>query len=297
VFCLFSRWQERNCWRQSGVLAGYGLDSKKLGDFVGRESTVFAVAVSLDGRYLVSGLADQTVRLWNLRTRELIVTIFRGENGEWVIWTPQGYYMGSPGADKIIGWQINKGPNKAADYVTAEQLRKYLNRPDIVAKAIELASAEEAVHTSYGTEFKLSDLLARPAPQLHILSPAPDASVTAPGRVTVSIALSATPDPVARIPIQVNGRQLDDFLPPTGPKFEPGEHEFSVPLAKGKNTIVVTALNEIGWSKVQDGTLTLTNEGAGELDKRGTLYILAVGVTKYPGIADWCRPKKNCDLN
>ncbi len=280
-----------------GILAGYGLDSKKLGDFVGHESAVFAVALSPDGRYLVSGSADQTVRLWNLRTRELIVTIFRGENGEWVIWTPQGYYTGSPGADKIIGWQINKGANKAADYVTAEQLRKYLNRPDIVAKANQLASAQQAVRTSYGTEFKLSDLLARPAPQLHVLSPAPSASVAAGGRVAVKIALSATPDPVTRIRIQVNGRQLDDFLPPIGPKFEPGEHEFSVPLAKGRNTIVVTALNEIGWSKVQDGTLTLTNESAGELDKRGTLYILAVGVTKYPGIADWCRPKKTCDLS
>jgi len=87
--------------------------------------------------------------------------------------------------------------------------------------------------------------------------------------------------PVNRIRIQVNGRQLDDFLPPTGPNFEPGVHEFSVPLAKGKNTIVVTALNEAGWSKVQDGTLALTNERVGELDKRGTLYILAVGVAKY----------------
>jgi len=204
-----------------GILTGYGLDSKKLGDFVGHESTVFAVAVSPDGRYLVSGSADQTVRLWNLRTRELIVTVFDGEDGEWVIWTPQGYYVGSPGADKLIGWQINRGPNKAADYVTAEQLRKYLNRPDIVAKAIQLASAEEAVRTSYGTEFKLSDLLARPAPELQILSPAADAFVTAPGSIAVKIALSPTPDLVTRIRIQVNGRQLEDFLPPIGQVSSP----------------------------------------------------------------------------
>src|SRR5262249_33654749 len=89
-----------------GVLTAYGFDGKKLGDFVGHESTVWAVSTSPDGRYLVSGSADQTVRLWNLHTRELIVTIFRGEDGEWVIWTPQGYYTGSPGADKIVGWQI-----------------------------------------------------------------------------------------------------------------------------------------------------------------------------------------------
>ena len=101
---------------------------------------------------------------------------------------------------------------------------------------------------------------------------------------------------MTRIRIQVNGRQLDDFLPESGPKFEPGEHSFDVPLAKGKNTVVVTALNEIGWSKVQDGTLSLTNESAGALDKRGTLYLLAIGVSKYPGIAALCGSKPSCDL-
>jgi len=50
---------------------------------------------------------------------ELIVTLFHGTDGEWVMWTPQGYYTGSPGADKIVGWQINKGPENAADYVGA----------------------------------------------------------------------------------------------------------------------------------------------------------------------------------
>jgi len=282
---------------RNGVLVAYRLDGSEIGEFVGHESDVYAIAASPDGRYLVSGSSDQTVRLWNLKTRELLVTIFRGEDGEWVMWTPQGYYAGSPGADKIVGWQINRGADKAADYVTAEQLRKHLNRPDIVAKAIQLASAEEAVRTSYGTEFKLSDLLARPAPHLRILSPAADATVNAPDSVAVKIALDATPDPVTRIRIQVNGRQLDDFLPESGPKFEAGELQFKVPLAKGKNTIVVTALNEIGWSKVQDGTLSLANESSGGLDKRGTLYILAIGVSKYPGIANWCYPKATCDLS
>ena len=201
-----------------------------------------------------------------------------------------------PGADKIVGWQINRGADKAADYVTAEQLRKHLNRPDIVAKAIQLASAEEAVRTllRHGVQALGSARPARAAPA-HPLARG-GATVNAAGSVAVKIALDATPDPVTRIRIQVNGRQLDDFLPESGPKFEPGELSFNVPLAKGKNTIVVTALNEIGWSKVQDGTLSLTNESAGGLDKRGTLYILAIGVSKYPGIASRCAPKPDCDL-
>ncbi len=227
----------------TGTFAAYTRDGSYLGSFMGHEDIVWALAPSPDGGLLLSGGGDQTVRLWNLKTRELIVTLFDGPDGDWVMWTPQGYYTGSPGADRIVGWQINKGADKAADYVTAEQLRKHLNRPGIVAKAIELASAEEAVRTSYGTEFKLSDLLARPAPHLRILSPAPGSTVEAQGSVQVKIALDATPDPVTRIRIQVDGRQLDDFLPASGPKFEPGEHEFKVPLAKGRNTVAVTALN------------------------------------------------------
>ena len=280
----------------AGMLWAYGLDGTKLGKFVGHESDVWALAASPDGRYLISGSGDQTVRLWNLQTRELLVSIFRGEDGEWVMWTPQGYYAGSPGADKMVGWQINKGADKAAGYVTAEQLRKHLYRPDIVAKAIELASAEQAVRTSYGTGTGLADLLARPAPRIRILSPAPGSTVTAANSIPVKIALDPTPDPVTRIRIQVNGRQLGDYLPQNGPAFEPGQYIFDAPLAKGRNTVAVTALSAAGWSRAQDGTLSVANQSAGALDKRGVLYLLAIGVSKYPGVASLCKPKANCDL-
>ncbi len=280
----------------AGMLWVYGLDGNKLGKFVGHESDVSALAVSPDGRCLVSGSGDQTVRLWNLQTRGLLVSLFRGVDGEWVMWTPQGYYTGSPGADKMVGWQINMGADKAASYVTAEQLRKHLYRPDIVAKAIELASAEEAVRTSYGTGTGLADLLARPAPRLRILSPAPGSTVNAASSIPVKVALDPTPDPVTRIRIQINGRQLGDYLPQNGPAFEPGEYTFNAPLAKGRNMVAVTALNAAGWSRAQDGTLSVANQSAGALDKRGVLYLIAIGVSKYPGIASLCKPKPNCDL-
>lgn len=47
----------------NGHLNAYGLDGKKIGNFIGHEGDVWAVAVSPDGKYLVSGSADQTVRL------------------------------------------------------------------------------------------------------------------------------------------------------------------------------------------------------------------------------------------
>jgi WD40 repeat protein len=154
------------------VLISYDLQGEVLGRFIGHESDVWAVTPSADGRLMVSGSADQTIRLWNFKTRELIVTLFHGSDGEWVMWTPQGYYTGSPGADKMVGWQINKGPENAADYVGADQLRDHLNRPDIIDKAIILASAEQAVREAAGTSFKLADLLTKPVPRFRIVSPA-----------------------------------------------------------------------------------------------------------------------------
>jgi hypothetical protein len=53
-----------------------------------------------------------------------------------------------------------------------------LNRPDIVEKAMMLASAKQAARESPGTSFRLADLLARPVPRFKILSPLPTRSST-----------------------------------------------------------------------------------------------------------------------
>jgi WD40 repeat protein len=279
----------------NGNLDAYDLKGHRLGRFVGHEGNVWAVTPSADGRLLVSGSDDQTVRLWNLKTRELIVTLFNGRDGEWVMWTPQGYYTGSPGADKIVGWQINKGSDHVPDYVGAEQLRQHLNRPDIVEKAIILASAEQAVREAPGTTFKLADLLARPVPRFKILSPLAD-EMQRGGRAVVKIAIEDTPDPIKAIRVQVNGREIGDVTPDIGSGgFGAGERMLVVPLARGKNEVRITLTNAIG-EKAE--VLSLNHEGEGALDKRGTLYILAIGVDSYPGLGNTCGVlgDKSCNL-
>jgi hypothetical protein len=279
----------------TGVLIAYDLKGQRLGEFVGHESDVRAVTPSPDGRLLVSGSGDQTVRLWNLKTRELIATLFNGTDGEWVMWTPQGYYTGSPGADKIVGWQINKGPDQVPDYVGADQLRQHLNRPDIIEKAIILASAEAAVREAPGTTFKLIDLLARPVPRFMIVAPLAH-EVQRGGHAVVKIAIETTPDPVKAIRVQINGREIGDLTPEIGSGgFGAGERMLVVPLARGHNDMRITLTNAIG-EKAE--VLTLNHQGEGALDKRGTLYILAIGVDKYPGLGNTCGTlgDTSCDL-
>jgi len=264
----------------NGNLASYNLDGRLQGRFIGHEDIVWAIAPSPDGRYLVSGSGDQTVRLWNLKTRELLATLFRGTDGAWVMWTPQGFFASSPGADALVGWQINRGAGHEPDYVTAAQLRKKLNRPDIVARAIELASAGEAVREATGAGFKISDLMSQPVPKLKI-KPLPPGFAAQGGSVKIEAVLGETPSPVKAIRIQVNGRQIAERLPERGAGFKPGTQSFTVPLAEGENTVAVTAINEIGETAE---IVPVLHRGKGTLDERGTLYILAIGVDKYPGL-------------
>ena len=262
-----------------GALTAYNRAGNKLGDFVGHEGDVWAVAPSPDGRFLISGANDQTVRLWNLKTRELLVTLFRGADGEWVMWTPQGFYTATAAGARLIGWQINRGPDHAAEYVTAAQLRQHLNRPDIVASAIQLASAEAAVKEARGADFKIADLLARPVPRLRIVSPEADASMSG-GHAQVTVELEATPDPVKLIRIHVNGRLIASKLPEKD-GFKPGQACVRRTVGGGADTIAVAAENSTGETVA---ALSLTHKGEGDLDKPGTLYILSIGVDKYPNL-------------
>jgi Caspase domain len=68
-----------------------------------------------------------------------------------------------------------------------------------------------------------------------------------------------------------------------------------VPLGKGKNEVRITLTNAIG-EKAE--VLTLNHDGEGALDKRGTLYILAIGVDKYPRLGNTCGilGDKSCNL-
>ena len=263
----------------NGVLAAYGRDGRRLGDFIGHGGDVCAVAPSPDGRLLLSGADDQTIRLWNLKTREPLVTLFHGKDGEWVMWTPQGYYISSPDGDGLIGWQINRGSENAADYVRASQLSKRLYRPDIIARTIELASAEAALR-DMGEALDITELLrvSRP-PEFRILRPESGSTFTlTPASVVVEV--EPNPDPVEGYVILVNGRQVAtrDLRFFSGHGSQPEKKPLSVPLQRGQNDIRITAHNRIGTATRK---LRLHFAGTGELDKRGTLYLVAIGVDDY----------------
>lgn len=75
---------------------------KELQTFEVHNKWVSSVAITPDGKYIVSG--GNTINLWEINSGKLLTSSIAFEDGEWISWTPDGYYNCSDGADKYLSF-------------------------------------------------------------------------------------------------------------------------------------------------------------------------------------------------
>ncbi|MEI7843002.1 MAG: caspase family protein [Gallionellaceae bacterium] len=93
---------------------------------------VWAVNVSQDGR-VVAAYGDGTIRWHRISdSAEQLAFFPHADKKRWIMWTPEGYYDASPGAENLIGWHLNQGKDKEARFIPSGQLYDVFFRPDIV---------------------------------------------------------------------------------------------------------------------------------------------------------------------
>jgi hypothetical protein len=115
----------------------FGRDGKQIWERA-IPGVAWAVNVTADGRLGVAAYADGTIR-WHRMTdgAELLAFFPHNDKKRWVLWTPEGYYDCSEGAEDLIGWHVNRGPNQAADFFPAGLFRDTFYRPDVIDKALD----------------------------------------------------------------------------------------------------------------------------------------------------------------
>lgn len=208
-----------------------------------------------------------------------LLTILLGRNGHFVAWTEQGYYACSPGADELFGWQVNYGLDREADFYPAKSFQAALYRPDLVKSILESHGK-----IAGGTDnLTIEQLLASSTPPtIRFLNPV-EGSVFDTSEI--ELAISVTHPNQAKIDaldITINGRS------PRGvrvrPKIEDQIFKEKIPLVRGKNIIGVRAVMSGGiLSEPRTVSVACTAENAGAgIEVTPNLYVLAVGVAKYP---------------
>ncbi len=249
---------------------------------------ISSLAPSPDGRLLASCSGDQTVAISALGSDgpvTRLLRLFATADGEWVLWTDQGYYACSPNGERLIGWQINRGLTEVPDYYPAYQFRQQFYRPDIIARVLEAGSVEGAValadrgrRVATDPATVAADLARIVPPHVTILEP-PDESVVTTAAVTIKARVE---DPnrraVTKVTVFRNGRAE----PATG---QPGDVSQTVALAPGRNVLSITAVNDAGSESVPVGVVVDYRPPAAQAGLQPSLYVLAVGVSQY-GQAD-----------
>jgi len=71
----------------------------------GHRCFVSAVVFSPVGRLLASGGGRNETKIWSVDTGKLLVTLVAFNDGNWIAYTPDGYYDRSEGASKYISWR------------------------------------------------------------------------------------------------------------------------------------------------------------------------------------------------
>ena len=277
---------------ENGRLTAYDPHTgREIGEFVGHESEILSLTVSSDGRRMVTGSSDQTIRLWNLDRLGLdyeinpFLTIFPAKNGEWVAWTGQGYYSCSLKGDRLTGWVVNHGLDEASVFFPAERFAGQLYRPDLVSAVLQTGDIEAALAMAgkqrpAGAQVDLTRFL---PPEISVIQPkAARLATTSPFISIKALAQSVTNEPVKEFVVLHEGRPVHEASRgESGDDGFEGFLEGKIKLNPGLNSITLSAANRFARSNPVELSVRFIGRPSDIPAEKPELYVLAVGVSKY----------------
>lgn len=284
----------------NGYLMAFNTKGELIGYLFGHTGRVWGMCYDHTTGKLYTGSDDQTIKIWNLREfkqynpkgimalnrKDLapIVSLFITEREDWILWSNDGYYTCSRNGGKYIGYHINKGLNKNADYYPFEQFDLKFNRPDLINKRLEIGSIEfnQMLYRAYQKRLKKmnNDEMAL-SEDIHIplVQVANNSAITTEAEYVLHITTSDAKYSLDRLMVSVNqvpcfGTRGLKLSHRTGTALS---KDISIPLSAGKNSIQVSVINEKGAESFIS-TLNVIYQKEQTLPD---VYILLVGVSNY----------------
>lgn len=198
---------------------------------------VRAVTATTDGRMIVTGLSDGTLRWSRSRDGQLLATLLPLGDGRWLIWTPAGYFDASTGADRLAGWTVNRRDEPVADFFSLNRFRQQFNRPDIIDRVLSEALPVAELDPRW---------LAPPTfpPVVNLAGPA---RVSTDGR-NLQVPVEVRADGRSAVEARIDGRPVEEVSPVS---VLAGSHQAVVelPLPAPGSLVQVLARDQNGVSE------------------------------------------------
>ncbi len=265
----------------------YRSDGTFIREFVGHTGEIWAVSVSRGGRILASASDDQTIKLWNIATGQLLATLYVTTDNEWICWTPKGFYAASAGGEKYIGWHVNQGIDKEAEYYPVYSFRRQFHKPELVMRTIELFSFEKALaeyNAAARHKIETTTITRSLPPKVQWLNPVTYRKKMTTGTLRIRAHIHSEKK-IIGFKILVNGSTIatkSNINVMDGSTALRKTIEYTVPLKNGENRLVIFAAHS-------DASATSTERIVVYEDiewKKPNLYVVSIGISDYkkPGI-------------
>jgi hypothetical protein len=249
----------------------------------------WAVNLSRDGRLAVGAFGDGTIRWYRYSDgRELLALFVHNDGKRWVLWTPEGYYDASFGAEDLIGWQVNRGIDHEADFFPGSRFRDRFYKPEVLPAVLRVLDLEPALRET-GAQPRAPITTETLPPVIKITAPEEGAAVTA-SPVDIHYAIrSPSGERITAIEVKVDGRPLpgnQEVKPPENGSATADSEDYgtiAVPIDKDQT---ITLIARAGERSSDAANLRLAWKPSGppvaqpEVPKP-KLYVLAVGVSRY----------------
>jgi len=265
----------------NGALKIYNLRGQEVANLVGHTGVVWSIAI--DGDRLVSGSSDQTIRVWDLsrlkREMRPQLNIFVSKSNEWVVWTKEGFYNASKGAEQYIGYHINQGADKEAKFLDVSRFRKQFYRPDLIQKAI---NGEDI--SSYAKGININELLTTGLPpRVEILT---ESDTINGDSTTIGVDVCDEGGGVENLNFYVDNKPIK-YISGTKAFRERKESKIEgcmtieqrISIPSGRHTIAFDATNKEGNIVSNRPTITIVNNK--KVERKPNLHLLTLSINDY----------------
>ena len=250
---------------------------RELRTLTGHTSNVESIDFTPDGRLLASASDDGSTFLWDTKTGEHLLTLISLDDGsEWMVVTPQGLFDGTPVSWNQILWRYNQ---ETFNVAPIEWFFNEFYYPGLLADVF--AGKRPKVSQDVSKKDRR-----QPIVKLSLVGPpAGDSGIATR---TIKVKIDVTDAPADKDNPKGSGAQdLRLFRNGSLVKVWHGDVlngqstvslEQEITVTAGSNRLVAYAFNRDNV-KSKDAPLALS--GADSLKRKGTAYIIAVGVNEY----------------
>jgi WD40 repeat protein/uncharacterized caspase-like protein len=272
--------------RDGKLLASAGTDNTikiwdvgtrtELRTFTGHTASIESIDFSPDGQLLASAGEDGSTFLWDTKTGEHLLTLISlDDGGEWMVVTPQGLFDGTPVSWNQILWRYNQ---ETFNVAPIEWFFNEFYYPGLLSDIFAGKRPRVAQDVSKKDR-------RQPVVKLSLAGPATDSTVATR---TIKVKLDVSDAPADKDNPQGAGAQdLRLFRNGSLVKVWHGDVlkgqssvslEEEITVTAGPNRLVAYAFNR---DNVKSKDAPLVFNGADTLKRKGTAYIIAVGVNEY----------------